>query len=187
MKNKKGQATIFMIFLLIALFMGVIISLVGGLAVTKMNEVLDVSLEVGQTNLSEVNALTFGKYNEMWVVSADWWGMSLIFGLILGLTLSAYFVRGTFPKWGLILDIFIILGIFIASLYLSASYQTLIDALADAGETYLEDTIPRTSMFILNLPIFIVIIGALMMILFHGALPRKTEEKIQAGGFLQGI
>ncbi len=187
MQNKKGQITIFMAFLVLGLLIGAIMLLVGGFAVFKMNEALDINISLGQVNLAEENAKTFGKFNEMFITSADWWGVSLIFGMVLGLFLSAYFVRGRFPKWGIILDIFIILFIFFISLYVSATYQTLLDGLAGAGITYLEDHVTKTSMFILNLPIFVVIIGVVMMILFHSSIPKRTEERIQQGGFLQGV
>jgi len=187
MQNKKGQITIFIVFLLLGLLIGAIMLLVGGLVTSKINEALDINISLGQVNLAEENAKTFGKFNEMFITSADWWGMSLIFGMVLGLFLSSYFVRGRFPKWGIILDIFIILFVFITSLYISSSYQILLDSLASAGITYLEDNVAKTSMFILNLPVFVVIIGVVMMILFHGSIPRRTEERIQQGGFLQGV
>ena len=187
MNNKRGQITIFMSLMLVFLFFGLIISLVGGLVTIKINEALDLDLEVGQVNLAETNALTFGKFHEMWIVGADWWGVSLIFGMVLGLFLSSYFLRGSFPKWGMVLDIFIIIFMFLISLYISSTYSTLIDAMALTGETYLEDVIPKTSMFALNLPVFIVIIGVIMMILFHSSIPKRTEERIQEGGFLQGV
>lgn len=187
MRNRRGQMTILMVILLLGLFFASILLLVGGIAVTRMNAALDQDIDVGQVNLGEVNANTFGKFNEMVVVNADWWGMSLIFGMILGLFLSSYFLRDRFPKWGIVLDIFIILLIFFISLYVSAIYQTLLDEFALIGETFLEDHVTKTSMFILNLPVFVVIIGVVMMILFHSSIPRRTEERIQRGGVLQGI
>ena len=187
MNNKKAQSTLFMVVLILGLFFGVLLLFVGGITVTKINEALDVDLDLGQVNLKEVNAVTFGKFNEMFIVNADWWGMSLIVGMILGLFLSSYFLRSRFPKWGLVLDIFIILFIFITSLYVSSTYATLLEALAGAGETFLEDYTPKTSMFVLNLPIFVVIIGVIMMILFHSSIPKRSEERIQEGGFLQGV
>ena len=187
MINKKGQTTVLMVILLVSLFFAGILFLVGGLGIVKINSFLDVDLDIGQVNLGEQNALTFGKYTEMFLVNADWWGISLIFGMVIGLFLSAYFLRGTFPKWGIVLDIFIIVFIFLASLYVSSTYQLLIDTMAGIGETFLEDNIPKTSMFILNLPVFVVIIGVVMMILFHSSIPRRTEERIQQGGFLQGV
>ena len=89
-----------------------------------------------------------------------------------------YMLRSRFPKWGMILDIFIIIFVFIISLYISASYQTLLDSLASADITFLEDYTTKTSMFVLNLPIFVSIIGVIMMILFHSSIPKKSEERI---------
>jgi len=187
MNNKRGQSTIFMIILVIGLFFGVMLLLVGGLVTTEINKALDQDIELGAVNLAEVNANTFGKFNEMVVINADWWGISLIFGMIFGLFLSSYILRNRFPKWAMILDIFIILFVFFISLYMSAIYQTLLDSLASAGITFLEDHVIKTSMFFLNLPIFIVVIGVIMMILFHSSIPKRTEEKLQSGGALRGI
>ena len=187
MINKRGQSTLLMVILLVALFFSAIMLLVGGLVTTRINAALDQDIDMGQVNLQEVNANTFGKFNEMVVNNADWWGISLIFGMVLGLFLSSYILRGSLPKWGMILDIFIILFVFLISLYISSTYRILLDSLASAGITFLEDSVTKTSMFILNLPVFVVIIGVIMMILFHSAIPRRTEERIQEGGFLRGI
>lgn len=187
MKNKRGQSTLLMIFLVVALFFATILLLVGGLVTSSINSALDIDVDMGQVNLKEINANTFGKFNEMFINNADWWGISLIFGMILGLFLSSYMLRGRLPKWGIILDIFIIMFVFFISLYISAIYGTLLDSLASSGITFLEDHVTKTSMFVLNLPIFVVIIGVIMMILFHSSIPRRTEERIQQGGFLKGI
>lgn len=187
MENKKGQMTLLLVILLIALFIGAVLLFLIGIGTTKINNSLDLNISVGQVNLAEQNANTFGKFNEMVVTNADWWGVSLIFGLILGLFLSSYYFRNTAPKWTLILDIFIIIVVFIISLYISSIYETFLESLAAAGETFLEDSASKTSMFILNLPVFIVIIGCVMMIIFHASIPKRTEERIQEGGFLQGV
>ncbi len=187
MKNKKSQSTIFIVILILGVFLGSIVLLVGGLVVININQALDQDIEIGQVNLGEENAKTFGKFAEMYIINADWWGLSLIFGMVFGLFLSAFFVRGTFPKWGIVLDIFIILFCFLISLYISSSYQELVNILSSTGLPFLEETIPKTSMFILNLPVFIPIIGVIMMVLFHSSIPRSSEERIQAGGFLQGV
>lgn len=187
MINKRGQSTILMLLLVVILFLSTILLLVGGLVTIEINKALDIDVDIGQVNLQEVNANTFGKFNEMVLINADWWGISLIFGMIFGLFLSSYVLRGRLPKWAMILDIFIILFIFFVSLYISSIYQTLLDSLASSGITFLEDYTAKTSMFVLNLPVFVVIIGVIMMILFHSSIPRKTEERIQEGGFLRGI
>jgi hypothetical protein len=184
--NKRGQMSIFIFIMFFALLAFAIFALVGGIALVKVNTALSQDVDIGNVNLKNITSDTFGKYTTMYLNNADWWGICTIAGLILGLFLSAYMMRNNYPKWGIILDIFIILVLFIFSLYLSASYQTIIDALASANETFLEDYIPRTSLFILNLPIFTVIIGSIMMVLFHSTIPRRTEEIRQSGGYLQG-
>lgn len=187
MINKRGQSTIMMIIMVISLFFAVILLLVAGITSTSINTALDQDIDMGQVNLKEVNANTFGKFNEMIIINADWWGISLIFGMILGLFLSSYIIRGKFPKWGIVLDIFIIIFVFLVSLYISSTYQILLDSLASADITFLEDYVIKTSMFVLNMPIFVVIIGVIMMILFHSSIPKRTEERMQSGGVLRGI
>lgn len=187
MINKKAQSTMLIVILIIGVFFASIILLILGLVSTSMNSALDQDIELGQVNLAEVNSNTFGKFNDMVVDNADWWGVSVIFGMILGLFLSSYFLRNTFPKWGIVLDIFIIITMFVVSLYMSSSYQLLLDGLAQSGLTFLEDSVTSTSMFMLNLPVFVVIVGVMMMILFHSAIPRRTEERIQQGGILRGV
>lgn len=185
--NKKGQLTVFMFILLVACFLVAIFLFVGGVVVIKTNNALSQDIDLGQVNLATLNDETFGVFSTTFLNNADWWGLCVIFGMIIGLFLSAYFLRNKFPKAGIIFDIFIILTAFFISLYISSSYSTLLDALNSAGETFLEDYAAKTSMFILNLHIFVTIIGVIMMVLFHSTIPRRTEENIQQGGFLQGV
>jgi len=183
-KKKKAQTTIFIFVMVIGLFVSIVLLLVGGIASVRINNALNQNISLGNVNLATINAQTFGIFTTTYLNSADWWGIAAIFGMIIGLFLSSYLTRGRVPKWGIIIDVFIIVTIFIFSLYLSSTYQMLIDALAGAGETFLEDYAPKTSMFILNLPIFIVVIGAIMMILFHSSIPKKSEEQnVMIGGY----
>ncbi len=184
-KNKKGQISIlgFLgIFLVIAyaIVMLVVLSIV-----FFMNQSLDQDIDIGQVNLKTINSQTFGVFADSILDNADWWGIALIFGMIMGLFLSSYLLRDRFPRFGIILDIFIIFGMFFFSLYLSDFYNTLIQALSTTSLTFLEDNIPRTSSFLLNLPIWTVVIGVIMMVLFHSGIPRKREETFQRGGLLQ--
>ena len=186
-RNKKGQATIFLFFIIVGLLFALLMLLVGGIITIRMNDALDQDLDMGQVNLQDINDDTFGKFAEMYLGNADWWGISIIFGMILGLFLSAYFMRNRFPKWAIVLDIFIILAMFIVALYISSSYSILLDSLSSAGETFLEDYTPKTSGFMINLPIFIAVIGTITMVLLHASIPTRSEERIRGGGILQGV
>lgn len=177
MKNKKGISTVFILVGILIMFGILLFLIVIGSFATHMNEALDINVSIGQVNLAEVNAGTIGQFNTMIVNNADWWGVATIFGMIIGLFLSAYFARNTFPKIGVIIDIFFIIVAFIFSLYLSATYNSLVNALTSAGETFAAENLPNTSYFVLNLPIFVAVIGVIMMILFHSGIPRKSEEQ----------
>jgi len=186
LKNKKGQSTVFLFALIFVVFFMLILIFVGGVIVVKVNQALDQNVNIGQVNLATLNSQTFGVATTTYLNNADWWGLSIIFGMVFGLLLSAYILRGRFPKWGIVLDIFIILTAFFISLYISSSYSILLDALNVAREDFMEVYTPKTAMFVLNLPIFTVIIGVLTMILFHASIPKRKEEQSQLqGGFLQ--
>ena len=185
--NNRGQMTMFLVVLLVVALSTVVLLGIGGIIVVHINDILNQDIDLGQVNLQDLNDDTFGVYTTMFLHNADWWGLAILFGLIFGLFLSAYFLRSKFPKWGLILDIFMIIGAFIVCLYISSTYNIILDALNDAGETFLEDYVTKTSMFVQNLHIFVTIIGVIMMILFHSSIPKRTEENIQSGGFLQGV
>lgn len=186
MKNKRGQITFFLTIVILGLFITMMMLFVGGVMTVKINGFLDQDIQIGQVNLQTVNAQHFGKFATMYLQSADWWGLCSIVGMILGLFLSAYFTRGKFPKWGIIFDIFIIVSMFMVALYFASTYSILLDVLAGTGETFLEDYTPKSSSFMVNLHIYIVIIGVMMMVLFHSSIPKKREEIIAPGGF-QGI
>lgn len=186
-KDNKGIMTILMLFMIIGLFLGLMLILVGGIVTIKIHDALDQDLDMGQVNLQNMTADTFGKFNTMYLNNADWWGIALIFGMIIGLFLSSYITRNSVPKWAIVFDIFIIITVFIFSLYISSAYSSVLDAFNSAGETFLETYTPKSSMFMLNLPIFVVIIGVIMMVLFHSSIPRRPEERMQEGGVLRGI
>jgi len=184
--NKRGQMSFFIIFLIVGLFISLIFIFTCGIITVKINSALDQDINLGQVNLADMNAETFGKFATMYINNADFWGMSIIFGMVMGLFLASYLLRNTMPKFAIILDIFIIVAMFIVSLYVSASYSAILDAFNSAGEPFLEQYAPKTSWFMVNLPIFVVIIGVILMVLFHSSIPRKTEEIYQQGGYLQG-
>lgn len=174
--NKKGQSTIMLMFILVGIIFAIMGFIIVGIISSKINSALDQNITIGQVNLQTENAATIGKFNEMVVNNADFWGLAVIFGMIIGLFLSSYLMRNRFPKFGVILDIFVILVAFIISLYLKAIYSSVVVALSSAGENFAITSLPHTNFFILNLPIFVPIIGVVMIILFHAGIPQKSEE-----------
>lgn len=186
-KNNRGQMTFFVFIVIVGSLFAALLLFTSGITVIKIDQALDRDIDLGQVNLQDINNDTFGLYADMFTDNADWWGLATIFGMILGLIISSYIVRNRFPKLGIMLDIFFIFTAFILSLYISSTYQILLDALNSTGETFLEVYTPKTSFFILNLPIFVPIIGVVMMVLFHSSIPQKNDERFQQRGLLQGV
>lgn len=176
MMNKKGQVAIFLFLGLLLIFIGAIVIIVLGFFSTNLNSALDIDVDLGQVNLKTLNAQTIGQFNLMVVNHADFWGLAIIFGMILGLFGGAYFTRNSSPKVGIILDIFIIVLVFLFSLYIRAIYSSVVTALSSAGQTFAIEHLIGTNFFILNLPIFVAIIGVIAMVIFHSSIPKKVEE-----------
>ena len=174
--NKKGQVTLFFLMALVTIFLTLLVIIIIGIVSTNINSALDIDIDLGQVNLQEYNSLTYGKYNEMVVNNADFWGLSLIIGMVLGLWGGAYFTRGRYPKLGVLIDIGIIFIAFLISLYLTSVYSSIVTALSSAGQNFAVEHLTGTNYFMLNLPIFVAIIGVIMMIIFHSSLPPKPEE-----------
>lgn len=186
-KNKKGIVSILSLILVGGIFIYLIFMLGFGISLYYINAALNQDIDIGQVNLATLNSQTLGKSIEAILNNADFWGLCIIAGSVLSLFLVSYMARGFSHKIVLIFDIFIIIGVFLFSLYISSSYQLLMDSLAEANITFLEDYVPKTSSFLLNLPIYIVIICSVCLVLFYSAIPRKQEDAVyQSGGYLQG-
>jgi len=174
--DKRGVSTVWILVGIMIVFGAALLLIIIGAVSVNINDALDQNVTIGNVNLKTVNEQTFGQYNTMVLNNADWWGLAIIFGMIIGLFLIAYFARDTFPKISIVIDIFFIFSAFLLSLYLSAAYAVVVNALSSAGQTFAQTNLEKTSFFILNLPKFVVIIGVIMMILFHSGIPRKPEE-----------
>jgi hypothetical protein len=175
--KKRGQMTVFGIIAIFIIFFAVIALIVIGIATKYYKSAFDLDIDAGNVNLREVSTATIGQFHLMVFNNADFWGICIIFGLVMGLFLSSYLLRGKFPKIGVLLDIGIIFITFITSLYIRVVYQEVVIALSAAGEDFAQVYLPKTSFFILNLPVFVAIIGVIAMVLFHSGIPPKIEEQ----------
>src|SRR3990167_7003074 len=107
--NKKGQTTIFLFIGIFVILLAIVALIVVGIVSENINSALDQNITIGSVNLANASAGTIGQLNSMVTGKADFWGISIIFGMVIGLFLSSYFMRNRFPKVGAIADIAIIL------------------------------------------------------------------------------
>ncbi len=174
-RNKKGGITIFMI-IAIALIVSLVIVLgIVAFVTNKINEGLDQDVMIGQSNLSEITQETLGVTNTALANNLDLFGLFLIFGMIGGLFIASFVMRGRFNKLLIIVDILLIISAFFIAIPISNFYETLLIASSGTMDTF-ETDMPKTSNFILFLPRYIAIIGVIMMILFYSSIPKREDE-----------
>jgi hypothetical protein len=166
--------TITLIFLI---FFSAILLGVFGLIFYYANVYLSQDIMIGAVNLSEANADSFGQVADAYIGKMDLIGYFIIFSLILGMTINAYYSRGKYPLVMLIIDVVLLVFAYIISVYVSNTYETFINS-ASILSIYIND-MPRTSAFILRLPLYVSIIGVIMMIVSYIPIPRSSNEIIQ--------
>lgn len=176
--NKRGLAGVGFIFIAIVIFLGVVVIGIYAYSFHELTTALTINESVGQVNLAEAVSSTFGVVDTSMLNSLDFLGLAIIFGCIIGLFLSGYWLSGTSPKLLLIVDLIILVLAFVLAVYVSNTYNTYLTAVNDLG-IYAE-YMPNSSKFLLNLPLFVGIIGMVTLILYYSGIPKSREDR--AGG-----
>lgn len=175
-KNKKGNV---MIQLFIFMFLALLFAIFLGLAVfgfNLVNDTLGQDVDIGNVNLKNVTDTTFGQINTGLINNADTIGIIALFGMVFLMILNGYFFGSKKPKLFFIVDVFLLVLFFIPSIYISQVYETFINSTSLFSSTYI-DIIPKTSKFLLNLPVIIAIVGVLTMILSYAGLDKIDRSK----------
>lgn len=174
MKNKKGSSVfwgliIIFVALLFAIFLGVTVY-----SFNLVNSVLSQDVDIGQVNLKNVSDTTFGQINTGMINNADTIGIVFLLGMLLLMILNGYYVGSKNPKLFFVVDIFILALFFIPSIYVSQIYETFINSSTVFSDTFI-NIIPKTSKFILNLPVIMGTVGVITMIISYAGI-RKDDE-----------
>jgi len=90
--------------------------------------------------------------------------------------------RGNSRLW-IVGDIFILVFVFIFAVYIAQIYDTFINA-TTLLDVFIDD-LPKSSTFILNLPIYVATIGALIMIVSYTAIGEANRGQANVLGFEQ--
>ncbi len=179
MKNKKGLATLQIFVFIIMVFIWIVLL---GILVTIFNVTttsLQVDVDVGQVNLKDIVDVTMGRLNTGLTTNANIIGLVIIFGMILSMIANAFAFRGEFPTLFIILDIILLVFAYIFAVYISNAYELLIHASSDL-DVYIT-FLSQPSRFILNLPRYVGIIGAIIMIVSYISFPKKTQQEVIVG------
>lgn len=186
MKNKRGiqgPVTIQMFLFVIVAFLAIIFL---GLYVFVFDLVttnIGIDVDVGQVNLQDVTNQTLGKLNIALGLNADILGVILLLMMAVMMILNGFFLGRENSRLWIIGDIFILVFVFILSVYIAQIYSTFINS-TTLLDVYIND-LPKSSKFILNLPIYIATIGALIMIVSYSAINETQRGQANVLGFEQ--
>lgn len=162
---------------------GFIMIVVIGLFAYAFNLITDAvgqDVLVGQVNLSNATDLTIGKINDAILDKLNLIGMMILFGMILGMVVNAYFNRSKYPKLFFVLDIIILILAYIISTYVSNAYEIIITT--DPFQSIFQTNLSSASTFLLRLPIYSVIIGIIIMIISYSDIPRSVRDELYMAG-----
>ena len=174
-KNKRGGFSdlfIFMIFAFVIVFISVLWVYMGGLAQDQLHASLD-DMDLGDTvgnNASQVIDNTIGDFNTS-ISALKWITVFLIAGMILSIFIGSYLVQ-TKPIF-FIPYLFIVIIAIVVSVPMSNAYETLMTT-PSLVSTF--TGFQGANWIMLNLPIWITIIGITGAIIMFSRLGKKEEN-----------
>jgi len=172
--NKKGAFAdlfIFMIFAFIIVLFCVVMVYIANTTRDQLHETMD-GMDLGDgrgNNASEVIDNTMG-VTALSFTTLYWISALLIFGMVLGIFIGSYLVT-TKPVF-FIPYVFVVIIAIIVSVPISNSYETLSNN-ADLSSTF--NNFEASNFIMLNLPIWITIIGFIGGIIMFSRMGRREE------------
>lgn len=176
MENKRGMITIQLIFLIfiaffVLIFLGV--TYFGfSLFHTQIQSISDFSL--GNISFQESYEDTLGAGIESFTNMLNWMALGTLLGMVFVMTIVGYSFQ-TRSRLMIVLDIGIILVAFTLAVLISQSFETFINS-SDAFLDIFSTEFYASSRFLLNLPIYVTIVGAFIMIVSYGSVIIRRKE-----------
>jgi ABC-type sugar transport system permease subunit len=175
MKDKRG-ITFNLIIIICLMLVGVIVIGILGFVFSSIYSGLNQDVLIGSVNMSNVTEQTYGTFNTAFNNNLDLFGLFLIFGMIGGLLIASFLMRGKWDKLLIVVDLILLVVVYIVAVVISNTYETLLTASAGVISQF-EGSMPKTSNFLLHLPRYVSIIGAVCMILFYSGIPKRENEQ----------
>lgn len=176
MKNKKAIIPNIKIFIVMAFSLfGVLFLGIFAYIFSQFNTFLSTNIDIGAVNLQTINSQTFGAVATAFLNNVDIIAISLLLGLVMFMFITAYFKEEETHTLFIFLDIIILIFAFIFAVYLSNTYETFITSASVLS--VFTNNLPKSSTFILNLPVYVGIIGAIGIALTYIKFPDRKEEE----------
>ena len=179
-KGKAGKLNSLMLLVLIFLgFMGIIMM---GIFVYGANLIdqtfTSINADIGNINFTEAYDDTLGKGINVFLDSADNYGLLLLLGMIILMIITSYAFLEKQKVW-IVAEFAILIIAFIFAVTIKGAYNTVINSSTILLDIYSIDLI-KSSKFILNLHIIIPVVWSLIVILVYGIFrkDRRIGEDI---------
>ena len=175
MKSKRGSSIGWGLVIMFVALVGVILLGVGIYGFNLTNSVLSQDIDLGNgVNLKDISEATFGKVNTGLIENGDTIGIVLLFGMCLFMIVNGYFFGEQYPKLFILIDLVLLVLFFIPASYISSTYETFIN-IEILSSTFI-DILPKTSKFVLNLPLIMGTVGIITMILTYAGIKKKGQD-----------
>lgn len=176
MESKRGFTTFMLIFFITFSFVAVIAIGVLFYGLSQFSSLLSQipDFTLGNVSFNETYTETLGRAFSSTLASLSNMATSLVIGMVLVMLILGYSLREK-QKLLIIVDIVIIIIAFIFAVYISSTFNTFINSdpiYLDVYSTEIQDA----STYLLNLPIFISIIGVLIILVTYLPFKKKQEE-----------
>ncbi len=174
-KGKAGKLNALMLFVLIFLgFAGIIMMGIFVYGANLINQTFSsIDVEIGDVNFTEAYDDTLGKGINVFLDSADNYGLFLLLGMIVLMIITSYTFSEKQKVW-IVAEFVILIIAFILAVTIQGAYNTVINSSTTLLDIYSIDLI-KSSKFILNLHIIIPVVWAFIVILVYG-LFRKDRR-----------
>ncbi len=180
-KSKAGKLNSLMLLVLIFLgFAGIIIM---GIFVYGANLVdqtfSSLNIEVGNVNFTEAYDDTLGKGVNVFLNSADNYGLFLLLGMIVLMIITSYAFSEKQKVW-IVAEFVILIIAFIFAVTIKGAYTTVINSSTTLLNIYSVDLI-KSSKFILNLHIIIPVVWSFIVILVYSIFRKERRIGMDIG------
>lgn len=178
MKNKRGQITFLLFFLvIIALITMIVLGLSSWTFGIIDDELREINFELGDTSWDETYNQTTGRALEAASTTAPQIiSIGLLIGMILVMMFIGYHAEVKNKLW-IMLDIGIIIVVEIFAGMTVTSFYGIMNITPELLDVY-SNTLSAGSKFIINLPIIIPIVGVLIMIITNIVNKLKRKEEV---------
>ncbi len=178
MKTKKGVATANIFPFIILAFIAI---LVFGIFLYTYNAITNSFLNsgvemAGQVNLTNATQNTMGKINTAMLNQANLISIIFLFAIVFAMFIIAYLTRDKSPAIFFVLDLLIIIFAYILAVYISNSYETILNSIP--FQSIFISNLNLATTFLLQLPKITVIVGVITMIISYSAIPKTKEEEV---------